>query len=63
VNEVWTSKDCAAYLKCSSKHFLRKIRFSQGFPKQLPWSEGGHPRWDSGAVKAWALRPDYAIAA
>jgi hypothetical protein len=61
--EVWTPADCAAFLKCCPKHFLREIRYRDGFPKQLPWSEGGRPRWDSEAVKGWALRPDYATTA
>lgn len=61
--EVWTPKECAAWLKCSSKHFLREIRYRDGFPKQLPWSVEGRPRWSSDAVKGWALRQDYANAA
>ena len=61
--EIWTAKDCAAYLKVCPKHFLRRIRWKEGFPKQLHWSEGGHPKWSSEAVKAWSLRQDYAKAA
>jgi hypothetical protein len=60
---VWTAKDCAAYLKVSSKHFLRDYRFRDGFPRQLAWSIEGRPRWSAQAVKDWALRPDYATAA
>ena len=62
-DEIWTAKDCAAYLKCSPKHFLRQIRFSEGFPAQLTWSIPGRPKWSAEAVKGWALRPDYATAA
>jgi hypothetical protein len=62
-DEVWTPADCAAFLKCTPKHFLRDYRFKEGFPKPLPWSSPTRPRWASGAVKAWALRPDYATAA
>jgi hypothetical protein len=61
--EVWTPAECAAWLKCSPKHFLREMRYREGFPKQLPWSLEGRPRWNSEAVKEWALRPDYANAA
>ena len=61
--EVWGTKDCAAFLKCSPKHFLREYRYKTGFPKQLAWSVNGHPKWSAQAVKDWALRPDYATAA
>lgn len=61
---IWTAGDCSEYLKCSRKHFLRELRFKEGFPKQLPWSEGGHPKWAAQAVKDWALvRHSYAKAA
>lgn len=62
-DSVWTSRECAAYLKATPKHFLRDLRYREGFPKQLPWSEGGRPRWAAQAVKDWALRQDYAKAA
>jgi hypothetical protein len=62
-DDVWGTRDCAALLKCSPKHFLREYRFKDGFPAQLSWSIGGHPKWSKLAVKAWALRPDYANAA
>ncbi len=58
---VWDAGECAGYLRLSRKHFLRKIRFRDDFPKQLPWSVGGHPRWAAKDVKNWALlRQDYA---
>ena len=62
-DDVWGSKECAGLFKCSPKHFLREIRFQDGFPPQLSWSIGKHPKWSKLAVKAWALRPDYAQAA
>ena len=60
MNEVWTAKECAAYLKVSPKHFLRWYRFKPEFPKQLAWSVGGRPKWSSEAVIAWAVRLEYA---
>ena len=61
---IWHAGECAAYLKASRKHFLRELRFKEGFPKPLPWSEGGHPKWSAQQVKDWALvRPPYAQAA
>lgn len=55
---VWDAGDCAGYLKVSRKHFLRDLRFREGFPKQLEWSLTGRPRWAAQTVKAWALRQD-----
>jgi len=63
LDSVWDSADCAAFLKCSRKHFLRDVRFREGFPGRLPWSKELQPRWSSKAVREWALRPDYANAA
>jgi hypothetical protein len=60
---IWDAGDCAAFLKASRKHFLRNLRYKPGFPDQLEWSKDGHPKWSAEAVKAWALRPDYAKAA
>jgi hypothetical protein len=60
---VWDAGDCAAFFKVCRKHFLRDLRFREGFPKQLHWSLEGRPRWSSDEVKAWALRQDYASAA
>ncbi len=57
---VWDAGECADYLRLSRKHFLRAVRFDEGFPVQLPWSIGRHPKWAARAVKAWALRHDYA---
>lgn len=63
LGEVWDAGDCASFFKVSRKHFLRDLRYRDSFPKQLAWSEEGRPRWSSEAVKAWALRPNYANAA
>jgi predicted DNA-binding transcriptional regulator AlpA len=60
---VWDAGDCAAFLKFSRKHFHRDVRHREGFPKPLAWSSEAQPRWSSKAVRAWALRPDYATAA
>lgn len=57
---VWDAGECAAYLRVSRKHFLRDVRFREGFPAQLDWSVGGRPRWAAWTVKAWALRHSYA---
>jgi hypothetical protein len=51
--EVWTPAECAAFLKCSPKHFLHSVRFKEGFPPPLPWSVGYRPKWSSEEVKAW----------
>lgn len=60
---VWDAGNCADYLKMSRKHFLRFIRFREGFPAQLAWSLEGRPKWSAQAVKDWALRQNYANAA
>lgn len=60
---IWDAGDCAAYLKMSRKHFLRDVRFREGFPQQLEWSVGRHPKWAAQDVRAWALRRDYASVA
>lgn len=52
---VWDAGDCAAYFRISRKHFLRELRFREGFPVQLAWSLEGRPRWAAQAVKDWAL--------
>lgn len=62
-DDIWTAKECAAFLKLAPRYFLRKVRFQPGFPDQLEWSKMGHPRWSSAAVREWALRQNYAKAA
>ena len=62
-DDVWSSKECAAFLKVTPKHFLRHHRWLETFPKQLAWSEAGHPRWSAESVRAWALRESSAIEA
>lgn len=58
---IWDAGDCAGHLKMSRKHFLRTIRFREGFPAQLSWSLAGQPRWSAQDVKDWALlRQNYA---
>ena len=61
---IWNAQDCADYLKVSRKHFLRDLRYRDGFPKQLPWSLEGRPRWSAQEVRDWGLlRHQYATAA
>jgi hypothetical protein len=62
-DDIWTASECAAYLKVSRKYFLTTMRHRYGFPRQLEWSVGGHPRYSSARVKEWALRQIYANAA
>lgn len=59
-DEIWASTDCAEYLKYSRKAFMTKIRYLDGFPCPLPWSEEGQPRWAADEVREWALRRHYA---
>lgn len=61
-DSIWNAGQCADYLGMCRKHFLRDIRFREGFPQQLEWSRTGRPKWSAQAVKQWALRQDYASA-
>lgn len=53
--EIWDAGDCADYFGVSRKHFLREVRYREGFPPQLPWSIGHRPRWAAQAVKDYAI--------
>ena len=54
-DEIWTGKECAAYLKMGTNHFMDKVRYRVGFPKPLEFNEGGRPRWYSAEIRKWAL--------
>ena len=59
-DELWTSKDAAAYLRYSVKNFCDRIMPLPGFPKpiRLPSIKGGRgqPRWEPEAIKQWAQK-------
>jgi hypothetical protein len=65
VNELqlWNSSDCAAFFRCSRKHFMESIRPLPTFPRAryLPTKNGtGRALWNAADVRAWAvtaLRP------
>lgn len=56
-DEIWTGKECAAYLKLEAGYFMANTRHKKTFPKPLPFNEGGRPRWSSAEVRSWALGP------
>jgi hypothetical protein len=49
---IWDAGDCAEYLKESRPEFLRKTRYAQGFPAEIPSKPR---RWRAVEVTAWAL--------
>ena len=54
-DEIWTGKECAAYLKMDSRYFMETVRHRKTFPEPLAFNEGGRPRWSSTEVRQWAL--------
>lgn len=55
--ELWNSTDCAAFFRCSRKHFMESIRPLPTFPRAryLPTVNGtGRALWDVAEVRAWA---------
>lgn len=54
-DEIWTGKECAAYLKLEAGYFMATVRHKKTFPKPLEFNEGGRPRWSSSEVRKWAL--------
>lgn len=51
--QVWSAKDCAAYLGQSYSLFIKRTQYADGFPARCPIP--GQPRWRAGAVIKWAL--------
>jgi hypothetical protein len=55
--ELWNSTDCAAFFRCSRKHFMESIRPLPTFPRAryLPTIHGtGRALWQADEVRAWA---------
>lgn len=55
MNEIWTAKECAEYLRCSYSTFMKRLRWQPGFPDPLEWSTGGELKWSAEKVKSFAL--------
>ena len=57
---LWSSADCAAYLRISDTNFGQRVACLPGFPQaiRLPRATGhtGHPRWNAREVVEWAER-------
>lgn len=57
---LWDSKDCARYLRVSTRHFAEKLSYHHEFPKpvKLPSETGkrGHRRWYAKEVIQWLER-------
>jgi len=51
--ELWSAKDCAAYLKLSYTTFLSRTQWTVGFPARCPVP--GQPRWRARDVQRWAV--------
>lgn len=55
---LWSSEDCAAYLRISKSSFSQRIACLPGFPQaiRLPRADGRatHPRWKALEVIEWA---------
>lgn len=62
--DLWSSKECAAYLKISVSHFLQRIACRPDFPPaiRLPTADRGkgQPRWKAHKVINWANRHEEA---
>lgn len=67
--DIWTTQDCADYLRLNVDTFRNDIRYRPGFPAPLPWSaidSEGKPlkrpaaKWDRAEVVSWALRKEAA---
>mgnify|MGYP003338762016 CR=1 FL=1 len=52
-DDLWTSDDCAAYMRCSKGHFLRRVAALPGFPRRI---DIGRPRWYANEVREWVAR-------
>lgn len=54
---LWSSDDCADYLRVSPRHFMDRIACQHTFPNpvRVQTAEGkrGHPRWYAGEVMKW----------
>lgn len=54
---LWSSDDCADYLRVSVRHFMDRIASQHTFPDpvRVITAEGkrGHPRWYAGEVIKW----------
>lgn len=55
---LWSTADCAAYLRISESSFQQRVACLPGFPQaiRLPRATGhtGHPRWKAREVIEWA---------
>lgn len=49
---IWDAGECAEYLRESRAEFLRKTRYAEGFPAEIPSKPR---RWRAIEVTAWAL--------
>lgn len=62
--DIWTAKEVAALLKCSSRQVLERYASKPDFPKpiRLPSETGrGYPRWYAREIILWADK--YKVAA
>lgn len=54
---LWSSDDCADYMRVSARHFMDRVACQHTFPDpiRVPTAEGkrGHPRWYAGEVMKW----------
>lgn len=55
---IWGAQAVADYLDINYDTFMKKVRYTPGFPPPLP-AFPGHPKWCAGEVADWALaRPE-----
>lgn len=53
----WNSTDCAAFFRCTRKHFMERIRPLPSFPRamRMPTMVGlSRPLWTIADVQTWA---------
>lgn len=53
MSDIWTSEECARYLRVCRKHFMTSIKVKPDFPAPLPWSV--RPKWAADQVREWAV--------
>ncbi len=52
--QLWSAKECAAYLGQSYSRFIQVTQYREGFPQRCPIE--GHPRWSAKEVSDYALK-------